>query len=327
MTHAVRIHETGDPEVLKWEEVEVGEPGEGQVRMRHGAVGLNYIDIYMRSGLYPLERFPIVIGLEGAGTVTGVGAGVNGLDVGTRVAYAGPLSAVGAYSEERLIAADALMPLPDAIDDALAASCFLQGMTVQFLFRRTFRVGPETTMLFHAAAGGVGLIACQWAAYLGATMIGTVGSAEKGELAKAHGCTHVINYREEDFVERVMEITDGEGVDVAYDAIGQATFPASLDCIKPLGLWVSFGQASGPLPEINLGILAQKGSLFATRPMLFSYIARREDYEATAGELFDMIEQGHIKVAVNQTYPLKEAAQAHSDLQARKTTGSTVLVP
>ena len=324
MPKAICMHSYGGLEVLKWENVEVAEPGEGQVRLRHTAVGLNYIDIYVRTGLYPQEQFPIIPGMEGVGEVTALGPGVNDLAVGDRVAYAGP---IGAYSEERIIVAERLVKLPEAIDDKTAAAVFLQGMTVQFLLRRTHMVGPKTTLLWHAAAGGVGLIACQWAAHLGATIIGTVGTDKKAQLAKDHGCTHTINYATENFVERVMELTSGEGVDVVYDPIGQATFPGSLDCLKPMGLWASFGQASGPLPDMQLGILAQKGSLFATRPILFTYIAKRADLEATSGELFDMLEAGYIKVDINQSYALSDAAQAQQDLEARKTTGSTVLLP
>jgi len=324
MTHAIQIHEHGGPEVLIWEEVTVGDPGAGEVKIRHHAVGLNYIDVYIRTGMYPVAEFPAVPGMEGAGEVIGVGDGVSDLKEGDRVAYAGP---IGGYAQERLIPADRLVKLPEAIDYKTAAAMMLQGMTVQYLFRRTFDVGKGTTMLFHAAAGGVGLIACQWARHLGATMIGTVGSAEKGELAKAHGCTHVINYREEDFVERVKEITNGEGCDVVYDSIGKDTYPGSLDCLKPLGMWASFGAASGPITDFNLGLLAQKGSLFATRPSLFTYVAKRDDLVATANDLFDVVGSGAVKIDINQTYDLKDASQAHRDLEARKTTGSTVLLP
>ncbi len=324
MTHAILIHDYGGPEMLSWERVDVGDPGDGEVRLRQTAIGLNYIDIYVRTGLYPQDHFPIVPGMEGVGEVTALGAGVHGLDVGDRVAYAGP---IGAYSEDRLIAASKLIKIPKSIDDQMAAAAMLQGMTAQFLLRRTYVVGPETTLLFHAAAGGVGLIACQWAAHLGATVIGTAGGEQKTALARAHGCTHTIDYRSENFVESVNEITNGEGVDVVYDSVGQATFPGSLDCLKPMGLWVSFGQSSGPLPEIQLSILAQKGSLFATRPVLFTYVAKRVDLEASAAELFDIIMSGHVKVSINQTYALSDAQAAHRDLEARRTTGSTVLVP
>lgn len=324
MTHAIRFHELGGPEVLKWEEVEVGDPGEGEVRLRQTAVGLNYIDVYFRTGVYPNEIFPLIPGMEGAGEVVAVGSGVTDLKAGDRVAYAGP---IGSYAQERIIVADRLVKVPDGIDDQTAAAMMLQGMTAQYLLRRTFNVGPETTLLLHAAAGGVGLITSQWASYLGATVIGTVGSEEKAELARANGCHHTINYNEEDFVEQVREITDGEGVDVVYDSVGKDTFPGSLDCLKPLGLWASFGQSSGALPDINLGILAQKGSLFVTRPTLFTYVAKRDDLLATAGDLFDVVEAGHVKISVNQTYALEDAASAQRDLEARKTTGSTVLLP
>lgn len=324
MAHAIRIHGTGGPEVFQWEEVAVGEPGQGEVRLRQTAIGLNYIDVYHRSGLYPLSQFPAVIGMEGAGRVEALGPGVEDFAPGDRVAYAGVL---GGYAQERLIAADRLVKLPDGIDDETAAGMMLQGMTVRYLLRETYRCTAETTLLFHAAAGGVGLIACQWARVLGATMIGTVGSQEKAELAKANGCTHVINYRTEDFVARVKEITDGRGCDVVYDSIGKDTFPKSLDCLRPKGLWVSFGNASGPVPPFDLGLLSAKGSLFATRPSVMTYTARREDLVANAEELFALVASGAIKIEVSRTYPLREAAEAHRDLEARKTTGSIVLVP
>jgi NADPH2:quinone reductase len=324
MTHAIRVHRYGGPEVLQWEEVEVGDPGPGQVRIRQTAVGLNYIDIYVRTGLYPQPCLPFVPGQEGAGVVTAVGDGVRDLKVGKRVAYAGP---IGAYAEERLIAADRVVKLPNGIEDRVAACIMLKGMTAQYLLRRTYKVGPGTTLLFHAAAGGLGLIACQWAASLGATVIGTVGSAGKALIARAHGCAHVINYREEDFVAMVKALTDGKGVDVVYDSIGKDTFPGSLDCLKPLGLWVSFGQASGPVPEFKINLLSQKGSLFATRPSLGNYTATRKDLVETANDLFDVVGSGKVKVAVSQTYPLADAAKAHQDLEARHTTGSTLLLP
>jgi NADPH2:quinone reductase len=323
MTHAIRVHEYGGPEVLKWEEVEVGDPGPGEVRIRQTAIGLNFIDVYLRTGLYPQPSLPFTPGMEGAGVVTAVGAGVRDLKVGRRVAYAGP---AGAYAEERLIAADRVVKIPAGISDQTAAAIMLKGMTAQYLLRRTYKVDRDTTLLFHAAAGGVGLIACQWAAALGAKVIGTVGSAGKALIARAHGCAHVINIREEDLVDKVKEYTKGKGVDVAYDSIGKDTFPASLDCLKPLGMWVSFGQSSGPVPEFRINLLAQKGSLFATRPSLGSYIETRKDLVATANDLFDVIARGKVKIAVNQTYPLADAAQAHRDLEARLTTGSTVLL-
>ena len=323
MTKAIRIHETGGPEVLRWEDVEVGAPGPGQVRLTHAAVGLNYIDTYQRSGLYPVE-LPATLGMEGAGVVEALGEGVSTLKAGDRVAYAmGP----GSYSEARLIAADRVVKLPDAIDDRTAAAMMLQGMTVQYLIRQTHRVAAGETVLFHAAAGGVGLIACQWLKHLGATVIGTVGSAEKAELARAHGCTHTINYRDEDFVEQVKEITGGDGVPVVYDSVGKDTFEGSLACLGPLGLMVSFGSASGPVPPFELGRLGALGSLFITRPTLMTYAAKRADLEAMSQELFDVVLSGAVKIEINQTYPLSETAQAHRDLEARKTTGSTVLLP
>jgi NADPH2:quinone reductase len=323
MPHAIRVHNFGGPEAMRWEDVPVGAPGPGEIRVRHHAVGLNYIDVYHRTGLYPQPEMPFTLGTEGAGVVTAVGDGVSDLAPGDRIAYAGP---IGAYSQERIMPADRAVKLPDAISFETAAAMMLQGMTSRYLLRRTLPVGPNTTLLFHAAAGGVGLIACQWAATLGATIIGTVGSAEKAELARAHGCTHVINYREQDFVEAVRDLTGGAGCDVVYDSVGKDTFPGSLDCLKPLGLWVTFGNASGPVPPIEPGLLAKKGSLFMTRPTLFTYIARRDDLLETAADLFDMVGSGRIKININQTYPLSEAAQAHRDLEARRTTGSTVFL-
>jgi NADPH2:quinone reductase len=324
MTHAIRVHRYGGPEVLHFEEVEVGDPGPGQVRIRQMAVGLNFIDVYGRTGLYAQPSLPFIPGMEAAGVVTAIGEGVRDLKVGRRVAYAGE---IGAYTEERLVTADRVVEVPDNINDQLAASIMLKGMTAQYLLRRTYKVGAKTTLLFHAAAGGVGLIACQWAASLGATVIGTVGSAGKALIARAHGCAHVINYREEDFVTMVKAYTDGKGVDVVYDSIGKDTFPASLDCLKPLGLWVSFGQASGPVPEFKITLLSQKGSLFATRPSIGSYTATRKDLVETAKDLFDVVSSGKVRIGVNQTYPLADAARAHADLEARLTTGSTLLLP
>ncbi|WP_289033685.1 quinone oxidoreductase [uncultured Roseibium sp.] len=325
MVQAIRVHETGGPEVLTWEKVEIGEPGPGEVRIRHTAIGLNFIDTYFRSGLYPAPAgLPFIPGNEGAGVVLTVGEGVSHVAPGDRVAYVGPL---GAYAQERIVPGERLVAIPDGIDDKTAAGMMLKGMTAQYLLRQTFDVTPETTLLFHAAAGGVGLIAGQWAAHLGATVIGTAGSAEKVELAKANGYQHVINYRDEDFVERVKEITDGKGCDVVYDSVGKDTYPGSLDCLKARGLWVSFGQSSGPIADFNLGLLGTKGSLFATRPTLFSYIASRADLEATAGDLFDVVGKGIVKIGVNQEYRLADAAQAHKDLEGRKTTGTTVLIP
>ena len=324
MAHAIRIHANGGPEVLKWEAVEVGEPGTGEVRLRQTAVGLNYIDVYHRSGLYKLAGFPAIIGMEGAGVVEAVGSGVSDLKAGDRVAYAG---ALGAYAEVRLVAADRLVKLPDTIDDVAAASMMLQGMTARYLLRETYRCTPETVLLFHAAAGGVGLIVCQWAKAIGATMIGTVGSDEKAQLALAAGCTHAINYRTDDYVKRVREITQGVGCDVVYDGVGKDTFPSSLDCLRPKGLWVSFGNASGAVPPFDLQILSAKGSLYATRPTVMTYTARREDLLANAAELFGMVASGAIEIVPSRTYPLREAAQAHRNLEARKTTGSIVLIP
>ena len=322
MKHAIRVHAYGGPEALRWDEVEVGEPGPGEVRIRQSAVGLNYIDVYQRTGFYPQASLPFIPGMEAAGVVTAVGEGVKDLKVGRRVAYA---TEIGAYAEERLIPADRVVRLPASIGDEIAASIMLKGLTAQYLLRRTYKVGPETTLLFHAAAGGVGLIACQWAAALGATVIGTVGSAGKALIARAHGCAHVINYREEDFVTMVKTYTKDQGVDVVYDSVGKDTFPGSLDCLKPLGMWVSFGQSSGPVPDFKITLLSQKGSLFATRPAIFHYVATRKDLVASANDLFDVVGSGKVKVQVNQTYPLSEAARAHRDLEARLTTGSTVL--
>ena len=321
MPHAIRIHRHGGPEVLTWDAVDVPPPAAGHVKIRQHASGLNYIDTYQRSGLYKLASLPVVLGMEGAGEVMATGAGVSAFKVGDRVAYGTEL---GGYAEERLIAADRLVTLPDAISFETAAAMMLQGMTVRYLFRETYKVGPGTVMLFHAAAGGVGLIACQWAKALGATMIGTVGSPEKAALAQANGCTHVINYRTEDFAARVNDITGGQLCDVVYDSIGKDTFLASLHCLKPQGLWVSFGNASGPVPPFDLSML--KGSMFATRPSLMAYTARPADLAANAAELFDMVAKGKVKIEINQRYALKDAAQAHRDLEARATTGSTVLL-
>ncbi|HMN39134.1 MAG TPA: quinone oxidoreductase [Hyphomicrobium sp.] len=322
MAKAVRIHEHGGIDKLLFEDVEVGRPGPGQVRLRQTAIGVNYIDTYHRTGLYKLPALPAVIGVEGAGVVTDVGEGVTDLKEGDRVAYAGPM---GGYASERLAPADRMVKVPAAISEETAAAMMLQGMTVRYLLRETYRVGRETTLLFHAAAGGVGLIACQWAKALGATVIGTAGTPEKAGLARAHGCTHVINYRTENFVERVREITNGRLCDVVYDSIGKDTYPASLDCLKPRGLWVSFGNASGPVPPFDLTAL--KGSLFATRPSLFAYTATRQELLDNAADLFEMVASGKIKIEVNQRYPLAAAADAHRDLEARKTTGSIILIP
>lgn len=325
MAKAVRIHQQGGPEQLRYDDVEVPDPGTGEVRLKQTAIGLNYIDVYHRSGLYPIADLPAVIGLEAAGVVESVGQGVTDFAPGDRVAYANP--PLGAYATERVMPAHRLIKLPDAIDDRQAAAMMLQGMTVQYLLRRTYTVREGDMVLFHAAAGGVGLIACQWLKALGAITIGTVGSAEKAALATANGCHHVINYREENFVEKVREITGGKGVKVVYDSIGRDTFEGSLDCLQPLGMMVTFGNATGPIENFNPGLLAQKGSLFVTRPTLMTYTAAREDMLVMAGELFAMVESGAVRITVNQEYPLAEAAKAHRDLEARRTTGSTVLMP
>lgn len=324
MTHAIRIHQTGGPEVLAWEAVEVSTPAPGEVTVRHEAVGLNFIDTYHRTGLYPLP-LPSGIGLEGAGVVEAIGDGVTEVRVGDRVAYAG--GPVGAYAQVRTIPAHRLLRLPDNISFNTAAAMMLQGLTAAYLLRKTYRVQPGDAVLIHAAAGGVGLIACQWARALGATVIGTVGSAAKGELAKAHGCEHVINYSSENFAQRVREITGGEGVPVVYDGVGKDTFAGSLDSLRPMGVMVSYGNASGPVPPMDLLLLSQKGSLFVTRPTLMNYTAKRSDLEALGSELFDVVGSGKVRIEVNQTYALADAAQAHRDLEARKTTGSTILLP
>lgn len=324
MTHAIRIHTQGGPEVMKWEAVTVGEPGPNEVRIKHTAVGLNYIDTYHRSGMYPVA-LPSVIGREGAGIIEAVGSAVTEFKIGDRVAYAS--SPIGSYSEARLMVAERVVKVPDNITDQQAACMMLKGMTAQYLLRRTFRVKAGDTILAHAAAGGVGLILCQWAKHLGATVIGTVGSAEKAVLAKAAGCDHVINYNTEDFVKRVAEITGGKKCPVVYDGVGKDTFAKSLDCISPLGLMVLYGAASGKVEPFNTGDLAAKGSLYLTRPTLDTYIAKREDLIATTKDLFDVVGTGTVKIDINQTYALKDAAQAHRDLEARKTTGSTVLIP
>src|SRR6201989_932020 len=323
MTHAIRFHKTGAPDVLVWEEGQVGKPGPGEARIRHTAVGLNFIDIYNRSALSPVQ-LPSGLGGEGAGVVEEVGSGVTDLKPGDRVAYgAAPL---GAYAEVRLIPADRLLKLPDSIDDKTAAAMMLKGLTTQYLIRQTYRVKAAATILLHAAAGGVGLILSQWAKHLGATVIGTVGNDEKAKLAQAHGCAHTIVYTRDDVVKRVDEITGGKKVPVVYDSVGKDTFLKSLDCLAPLGVAALFGQSSGSVDPLNLGILAQKGSLFVTRPTLNTYAAKRESLVAMAKELFDVVQSGAVKIEVHQTYPLKDAAKAHTDLAARKTTGSTVLL-
>ncbi|SMH47988.1 quinone oxidoreductase family protein [Mesorhizobium australicum] len=325
MTKAIRIHQPGGPEVMQWEDIPEPIAKPSEVVIRQTAVGLNFIDVYYRTGLYPAPAgLPLVPGNEAAGVVTALGEGVTDLKVGDRIAYAGP---IGAYAQDRAIAADRLVKLPDGVSDRQAAAMMLKGMTASFLLRRTFKVKPGDTILFHAAAGGVGLIAGQWAKHLGATVIGTAGSADKVELAKAHGYDHVINYRERNFVEEVREITGGRMCDVVYDSVGADTYMGSLDCLRPMGMFVAFGQSSGPIPPFNLGLLAQKGSLFATRPTLFVYIAKREDLEEIAGSLMDVVASGVVKIDVNQTYALSDAAKAHADLEGRRTTGATVLLP
>jgi NADPH:quinone reductase len=323
MTHAIRFHKTGGPEVLVWEEVQVGKPGPGEARIRHTAVGLNFVDIYNRAGVYPVP-LPSGLGSEGAGVVEEVGPGVIDLRPGDRVAYGS--SPLGAYAEARLIPADRLIKLPDGIDDKTAAAMMLKGLTTQYLIRQTYRIKAGETILLHAAAGGVGLILGQWAKHLGVTVIGTVGSDEKAKLAEAHGCAHTIVYSREDFVKRVDEITGGKKVPVVYDSVGKDTFLKSLDCLAPLGYLALFGASSGAVEPLNLGLLAQKGSLYVTRPTLNTYGASRENLVAMAKELFEVVQSGAVKIEVNQTYPLKDAAKAHADLAARKTTGSTVLL-
>jgi NADPH2:quinone reductase len=324
MAQAIRFHRTGGPEVLTLESVDVGKPGRGQVLIRNTAIGVNFIDTYQRSGLYALS-LPSGLGTEAAGFVEAVGEGVDALKPGDRVASCtGP---VGAYSTERIVPADKLVKLPDGIDDRTAAAMMLKGLTVQYLFRQTYRLEAGQTILFHAAAGGVGLIACQWAKALGVTMIGTVGSDAKAELARQYGCAHTIVYTRENFVERVKEITGGKGVPVVYDSIGKDTFPASLDCLSPRGLFVSFGASSGAIPAFNILMLSQKGSLYATRPTLFNYASSHEALTAMANELFDLVKAGKIKPDARQTFPLRDAAEAHRALESRKTTGATLLLP
>jgi len=321
MPHAIRVHQNGGPEVMQWEKIDVGAPGPGQVRLKQTVVGLNFIDVYHRTGLYPLP-LPFVPGMEATGTVDAVGDGVTHLKQGDRVAYA---SVIGAYAESRLIAADRVVKLPDSIDDRTAAAMMLQGMTARYLIRDIYKVGPGDTILIHAAAGGVGMIVCQWASALGATVIGTVSNDEKAALAKANGCHHPIIYTREDFQARLLEITGGEKLPVVYDSVGKDTFMKSLDCLQPRGLMVLFGASSGPVPPLDLSVLAQKGSLLVTRPTLATFVATRKLLEENAADLFDAVGSGKVKIRVNQTYPLIDAAKAHRDLEARKTTGSTVL--
>ncbi|AZO14807.1 MULTISPECIES: quinone oxidoreductase [unclassified Mesorhizobium] len=325
MSKAIRIHANGGPEVLAYEDADPGQPGEGQILIRHTAIGLNFIDVYYRSGLYPPPGgLPLIPGSEAAGVVLALGTGVDWLKPGDRIAYA---INVGAYSEQRVIAADRVVKVPDGIGDEQAAAMMLKGMTAEYLLRRTFPVKAGDTILYHAAAGGVGLILGQWAKHLGATVIGTASSSDKIELARAHGFDHVINYKEQDFVAGVAALTGGRKCDVVYDSVGADTFPASLDCLRPLGMFVSFGSSSGPVPPFPMSLLAQKGSLYATRPMLFVYNAKREDLVKSAEALFDVVNSGAVEIKINQRYALKDARKAQADLEARKTTGTTVLIP
>ncbi len=323
MVAAVRVHKVGGPEVLTYEDIDIPPPGPKEIRLKHHACGINYIDTYLRTGMYPVP-LPFVAGNEGAGEVIAVGSEVKDFKTGDRAAY---VHATGGYAVERNLPAERTVKLPDGISYEQAAGMMLKGMTVQYLVRRTHKVAKGETVLIHAAAGGVGLIACQWANHLGANVIGTVGSKEKAELAKANGCHHTILYGTEDFVAKVKEITGGKLCHVVYDGVGKATFPASLDCLRPLGLFASFGSASGPIDAFNINILAGKGSLFATRPTLNTYTATREDLLATANDLFQVVSSGAVKIPVNQKYPLKDAAKAHRDLESRGTTGSSILIP
>ena len=324
MVKAIQFHSTGGPEVLQWEEVTVGDPGPGEIRVKHTAIGLNYIDTYHRTGLYPLP-LPHGIGMEGAGHVTAIGNGVTDLAVGDRVAYAGPPP--GSYAEERLMAASTAVKIPNGVDDETAAAMMLKGMTAQYLIRQTYPVKAGDTILIHAAAGGVGQIVCQWAKSLGATVIGTVGNDEKAEMIRALGCDHPIVYTSEDFVEKVMDITAGAKLPVVYDSVGQDTFMKSLDCLQPLGTMVSFGQSSGAVPPLDLGIFAQKGSLFFTRPTLMTYTANRADLLAMTDDLFTVVQDGTVKIAIDQRFALQDARAAHEALEGRQTTGSTILLP
>jgi NADPH:quinone reductase len=324
MTKVVRFYETGGPEVLRLEDIEVGEPGEGQARVRHTAIGVNFIDTYYRSGLYPLP-LPSGLGSEAAGVVEAVGPGVTVVRPGDRVAYAG--GPPGSYAEARVLPASILVPIPEGVADQTAAAVMLKGMTTQYLIRRTYPVKAGETVLFHAAAGGVGLIACQWLKAIGATVIGTVGSDEKAAVAQAHGCEHVIISTREDIAKRVREITGGAGVPVVYDSVGKDTFLSSLDCLRPLGLLVSFGNSSGKVTPFDIGILSQKGSLYLTRPTMATYTASRADLEVTAREVFDVIREGKVKVEVRHTYPLTDAERVHRDLEGRRTVGSIVMIP
>ena len=325
MSKAIRIHQTGGPEAMQWEDVDVGAPGSGEIRIRHDAIGLNFIDVYFRTGLYPAASLPFTPGLEGAGIVEEVGEGVDSVAVGDRVAYASP--PLGAYAQVRLMPADKVVVIPAEIESSQAAAMMLQGMTVEYLLRRAYPVQSGETILFHAAAGGVGLIACQWAKHIGATVIGTVGNDEKAERARAHGCDHTIVYTRENFTERVREITGGVGVPVVYDGVGRDTFAGSLDCLRPRGMLVNFGQSSGKVDPLDVGVLSTKGSLYLTRPTLMTYNENRADLVESSRALFDVVARGAVRITVNQTFPLADAADAHRALEGRRTVGSTVLVP
>ena len=325
MSHAIKIYQTGGPDEMRWEPVEIGDPGPGEIRLRHSAVGLNFIDVYFRTGTYPPPQLPFTPGLEGAGIVEAVGDGVEGFTEGDRVAYAA--QPIGAYAEVRLMPAEKLVHLPAGIEERTAAAMMLKGMTAQYLLRSTVPLNGGDTILFHAAAGGVGLIACQWARHLGVTIIGTVGSDEKAELATAHGCTHTIVYTRENFADRVQELTDGVGVDVVYDSVGQHTFDGSLDCLKRRGTLALFGQSSGKVSSFDPSVLAAKGSLYLTRPTLFHYTADRSSLEHCAGELFQVMQSGAVQADINQEYALSDASLAHTDLEGRRTTGASILLP
>ena len=324
MPKAIRVHEYGGPEVMRYEEVEVPAPGSGQLRVRQTAIGVNFIDIYFRTGAYKSASLPFTLGKEGAGIVDAIGEGVTDFRVGERVAYSG---AVGTYAEEVIVDAAGVVHVPEGVADETAAAMMLKGLTAQYLLRRTYRVKPGDTILFHAAAGGVGLIATQWAKHLGATVIGTVGSEDKAKIAREFGCDHVILYRDEDFPARVREITKGEGVPVVYDGVGKDTFPASLDCLRPFGVFASFGSASGPVPAFDISLLAQKGSLYATRPSLFSHTSKRESLDEMAAELFEVVGSGAVKIPIHSREKLADAAKVHRDLADRQTTGATVMIP
>ena len=324
MTKAIRVHQVGGPEVMRWEEVDPGKPSKGEVLLRHTAIGLNFIDVYHRTGIYPVERLPFTPGLEGAGVIEAIGDAVSDLKVGDRVAYAG---AIGSYTELRIAPVAKLVRIPDGVDDKTAAAMMLKGMTAQYLLTGCYPVKRGDTILFHAAAGGVGSIACQWAKHLGATVIGTVGSEQKAKLAGEHGCDYPIITTKEDFVQRVREITKGEGVAAVFDSVGKDTFMRSLDCLRPLGMMVSFGQSSGLVPPFDIGLLSKKGSLFLTRPTLMTYTAKREDLLSRSQQLFDVVKKGVVRIEIHQTFPLHDAVKAHEALEARMTTGSTVLLP